>query len=110
MIPPELAGSDETMRCFTATLNAIMQKRLEIISDDHGTCCLASGLCTVHSNRIYKAAESFVKVVEQMFESEILTATFAKMSFMSNVSSEDVPKKISKAAAVANGGKSAGVG
>ncbi|KAK6037912.1 hypothetical protein COOONC_24583, partial [Cooperia oncophora] len=33
MIPPELAGSDETMRCFTATLNAIMQKRLEIISD-----------------------------------------------------------------------------
>ncbi|PIO70658.1 hypothetical protein TELCIR_07478 [Teladorsagia circumcincta] len=107
MIPPELAGSDETMRCFTATLNAIMQKRLEIISDDHGTCCLASGLCTVHSNRIYKAAESFVKVVEQMFESEILTATFAKMSFMSNVSSEEVPKRISKAAAVANGGKSA---
>ncbi|KAK5964440.1 MATH domain-containing protein, partial [Trichostrongylus colubriformis] len=107
MIPPELAGSDETMRCFTATLNAIMQKRLEIISDDHGTCCLASGLCTVHSNRIYKAAESFVKVVEQMFESEILTATFAKMSFMSNVSSEEVPKRISKAAAVTNGGKSA---
>ncbi|KAK6734239.1 hypothetical protein RB195_017801 [Necator americanus] len=106
MIPPELAGSDETMRCFTATLNAIMQKRLEIISDDHGTCCLASGLCTVHSNRIYKAAESFVKVVEQMFESEILTATFAKMSFMSNVSSEEVPKKISKSAAVTNGGKS----
>ncbi|KAL6735161.1 hypothetical protein Aduo_005629 [Ancylostoma duodenale] len=107
MIPPELAGSDETMRCFTATLNAIMQKRLEIISDDHGTCCLASGLCTVHSNRIYKAAESFVKVVEQMFESEILTATFAKMSFMSSVSSEEVPKKISKTSAVTNGGKSA---
>lgn len=107
MIPPELAGSDETMRCFTATLNAIMQKRLEIISDDHGTCCLASGLCTVHSNRIYKAAESFVKVVEQMFESEILTATFAKMSFMSNVSSDEVPKRISKAASVTNGGKSA---
>ncbi|WKX96437.1 hypothetical protein Q1695_012688 [Nippostrongylus brasiliensis] len=107
MIPPELAGSDETMRCFTATLNAIMQKRLEIISDDHGTCCLASGLCTVHSNRIYKAAESFVKVVEQMFESEILTATFAKMSFMGNVTSEEVPKRISKAATVTNGGKSA---
>uniref|UniRef100_A0A0K0CW63 MATH domain-containing protein n=1 Tax=Angiostrongylus cantonensis TaxID=6313 RepID=A0A0K0CW63_ANGCA len=107
MIPPELAGSDETMRCFTATLNAIMQKRLEIISDDHGTCCLASGLCTVHSNRIYKAAESFVKVVEQMFESEILTATFAKMSFMSNVSSEEVPKKIPKTSTVSNGGKSA---
>uniref|UniRef100_A0A1I7XBI9 CID domain-containing protein n=1 Tax=Heterorhabditis bacteriophora TaxID=37862 RepID=A0A1I7XBI9_HETBA len=60
---------------------------------DHGTCCLASGLCTVHSNRIYKAAENFVKVVEQMFESEILTATFSKMALLP---SDETPKKIAK--------------
>ncbi|CAI4229722.1 unnamed protein product [Auanema sp. JU1783] len=60
-----------------ASLSTSIYNRLDNLSDDHGSCCLAAGLCTVHSRRILQASIEFCKTVAFLYTDDVVEQLIA---------------------------------